>query len=380
MDNIAFERAQARMAAAQHRVDALTGELRSAEQVRDQAVALVDTFTQPGPGEKKLLSRRDIARQIGVTHPAIKGMVERAKELGPATGPEPALVMSPWNATQYIETGAFGTVARALVANNEADIVLECGAHPAVWAEGTRLNTPSLVLVSTTGELLGVTNCNAGYGGSGPSASHDLLRRLGWDETAAATVFSHQFVELSLEDGVLRTTEESLHGGVGGGLESIGGALIARLRTPTANPLNPQPVNRQDPINLLPWVKEVLDQPERYPWAAGERVARVYLDREASTGLQDQSPYTTRGRSVVSIVIEQGDLQLWCPAHHSTDWTQAFSSEQLQVLANADLDPADLMEAKGGLLSRLMPRPQRPAYVEISRTGSTTLAHEPVGL
>ncbi|MGA5819887.1 hypothetical protein ACPC54_18745 [Kitasatospora sp. NPDC094028] len=380
MDTFAIERARARLTAAQHRVDALTGELHSAEAHRDQAVAHLDTFTQPTPGEKKPISRRDIARQLGVTHPAIKGMVDRAKEHGPVTGPEPALVMSPWNATQYIAAGAFGTVERALIAHNEADIVLECGAHPAVWAEGTRLNTPSLVLVSTTGELLGVTNCNAGYNGSGPGASHDLLRQLGWDESAAGTVFSHQFVELSLEGGVLRATQESLHGGVGGGLESIGGTLIARLRTATPNPLNPQPVNRQDPISLLPWVKEVLDQPERYPWAAGERVARVYLDRDASTGLQDQSPYTTRGRSVVSIVIEQGDLQLWCPAHHSTDWTQAFSTEQLQVLANADLDPADLMEAKGGLLGRLMPRPQRPAYVEISRTGSTALAHEPVGL
>ncbi|MFF4924245.1 hypothetical protein ACFY4B_26985 [Kitasatospora sp. NPDC001261] len=380
MDTIAFERAKARMTAAQHRVDALTDELHGAEAHRDRAVAAVDAFAEAAPGEKRLLSRRDIARQIGVTHPAVKGMVDRAREHGPATGPEPALVMGPWSAIQYIAAGAFGTVERALVANNEADIVLECGAHPAVWAEGTLLNTPSLVLVSTTGELLGVTNCNAGYGGTGPSASHDLLLQLGWDENAASTVFSHEFVELSLENGVLRTADESLHGGVGGGLESIGGALIARLRTAVPSPLERRPVNREDPINLLPWVRTVLDQPERYPWAAGERVARVYLDREASTGLQDQSPFTTRGRSVVSIVIEQGDLQLWCPAHHSTSWTRAFSSEQLQVLANAGLDPADLMEAKGGLLGRLMPRPQRPAYVEISRTGGTTLAHEPVGL
>ncbi|QNS09456.1 hypothetical protein [Streptomyces xanthii] len=356
----------------------LKRELQAVERQRDRDVAELDEFAQAHKEARADASRRSLARELGVTHPVITAMIERAKKDAYPTDSTPLVpVLSAYQATEYVRSGAFGQVTGALVAMSETDILLESGRHPKVFADGTRIAAPNTLLRNAEGELLGVEECLAGYGGTGPSNSLRLLRDLGWDEEVAREVFRHRFVEFDMERGVIRSSPDTLHH-CGGNLEFTGGHLVARLRRGRAwDPYDRTPAN--DPLRLRTWVEEILSQPEKHPWAAGPRVARVYLNRDTAVGLQDRIRFRPGVRnSPFSVVIEQGELQLWCSAIYPSDWAELLSQEQLDVLAAADMYPAEV-EPRGWLDRFLPRRRERPDYIDISTDGTGALRHEPDG-
>lgn len=379
MDKGELNRRMTSVRMSHRQVQTLKRDLQSAERQRDRDVAALDEFAQANEEAKAEASRRTLARELGVTHPVIKTMIERAaKDTYPVDSTPLVPVLSAYQATQYVKSGAFGHVTGATVAMTETDILLESGRHPKAFADGTRISAPNMLLRNAEGELLGVEECLAGYGGTGPSNSLRLLKELGWTEEVAREVMHYRFIEFDIERGVVRTNEESLHH-CGGNLEYTGGHLVARLRR--GRPWTPvgRTTPAGDPLGLRTWVDEILNQPENYPWVAGPRVARVYLNRDTATGLQDRIRYRPGIRnSPFSVVIEQGELQLWCSAIYPSDWAELLSKEQLDVLAAVDMYPADT-EPRGWLDKFLPRRRERPNYIDISADGTSALQYEPDG-
>lgn len=356
------------MHARHRRVRLLERQLGEAEMDRDRSVAAFVQYGRDNPSVRHETSQRAVGRQLGLSHTAVGDMIERA-DLSPGPkSPQIVPVLTADRARAYVESGALGDVARVTVAYNPADIVLESGLDPAALVGDS--DVPTMLIHGIDGDVIGVEECLAGYGGTGPSNTHRLLTQLGWADSLAREVFTHRFIELDSER-VIRASEDSVHT-IGGGLALApdGHHLIARLRS--HRPFTGDGHTIYDSITA--WCNEVLDQPDRYPWAAGVRRARVYLDREAAAALQEEH-HVWRGANHFSVVIEQGRLQLWVSAIYPYNFADLLSTEQLRVLDAAGLRPEGAEPRTW--LDRFLPhRRERPPYLTIS-DDNEDLAYDP---
>ncbi|MEU7222319.1 hypothetical protein [Streptomyces chrestomyceticus] len=366
-----IHRHQADMHVRQRRVTLLQRQLREAEADRDRSVASFVAFGEQHEDARYKASRRAIGRQLGVTHPAVNAMVERARtrSSGPATTTPLVPVLGADEAREYVESGALGDIARVVVSLYPGNILLESGLDPAAFADGMDIDVPHMLIQGADGAAIGVEDCLAGYGGTGPSNTVRLLKELGFPVEIAREVYDYRFVELA-PDRVLRCAD-SVHE-IGGGLQlsADGRHFIARVYSQRTY-LPEGDVTAADAVAA--WRSEVMDAPERYPWAAGERRARVYLDRDAAAPLNEEDRTTNR----YSVVIEQGRLQLWVSAYFPFRFADLLSTEQLQVLDAAGLRPAEIEPRTW--LDRFLPhRRERPPYLLISEDGQD-LTHTPEG-
>lgn len=212
MDKGELSRRLTNVRTSHRQVQTLKRELHAAERQRDRDVAELDEFAQTYKEARAEASRRTLARELGVTHPVITSMIERAgRDAYPVDPTRLIPVLSAYEAAQYVKSGAYGHVTGATVAFTETDILLESGRHPKAFADGTRISAPNMLLRNEEGELLGVEECLAGYGGTGPSNSFRLLQELGWSEEAAREVLHYRFIEFDIERGVVRANEQGLH-------------------------------------------------------------------------------------------------------------------------------------------------------------------------
>lgn len=352
------------------RVALLKRELRQAEAERDQSVAAMVSFGKNHEAARHEASARAIGRALGVSHTVVNAMVDRADSHPTAPAPQLVPVVSADKARAYVESGALGEIDRIIVAFNPGDVLLESGLDPSVFADGSDIEAPTLLIRGADGDVLGVSECLAGYGGTGPSNSYRLLTQLGLSKDLANEVFTHRFIEFG-RDRVIRATHDGLHS-CGGGLELAagGGHFVARL-SHTRSPIR----GEWSMYNAITaWTQEVMDRPEAYPWVAGERRARVYLDRDAAAALQEPS-VRWKESARFSVVIEQGRLQLWCSAIYPYNFADLLSSEQLRALGAADLYP-DGIEPRTWLDRFLPHRRDRPPFLHISDDGQG-LTHEP---
>ncbi|MFI8932519.1 hypothetical protein ACIG3E_33260 [Streptomyces sp. NPDC053474] len=371
------QRHRAAMHARQRRVALLTAQVRQAEADRDQAVAAFVKLGEEHEEARRQASHRSIGRELGVTHRAVGGMVERARTRG-GSPPAPAVPLVPVlgaeQARAYVESGALGDLARVIVAYSPGDVLLECGLDPATLIHGPDVDVPTLLLYGTNGTVIGVEECLAGYQGTGPTNSLRLLKKLGVADTVAREVYYHRFIELSPQQ-VIRASAEGLHD-VGGGLQlsADGRHFVVRVRG--ERPYHKGDWTLRDTVTA--WRTEVMDHPDRYPWAAGTRRARVYLDRDAAAPLQEpKSPYWTGAPASYSVIIEQGRLQLWVSAIYPYNFADLISTEQLSVLDAADLRPEGIEPRTW--LDRFLPhRRERPDFLIIS-DDRQDLVHPPEG-
>ncbi|MFD8146086.1 hypothetical protein [Streptomyces sp. NPDC059708] len=360
----AIQQHRAEMHARHRRIALIARQLREAEADRDRAVARFVALGEEHQGIRHETGLRAIGRELGVTHRAVTGMVERARTRTPHQAADAPLipVLAAEEARAYVESGALGELIRVQVAFNPADIILESGLDPSVYPDLGHHDVPNMLIHGDDG-VIGVEECLSGYGGTGPSNTVRLLKELGFPEDIRREVYPHRYIELT-PSGVIRASKESLHS-VGGGLAPSpdGRHFIVRVR-------------EDMPRAVADWTTEVLAEPDKYPWAAGPRRARVYLDRAAAAPLQE--PYQIwRGNHTFTIVIEQGQLQLWVAAYPPFRFNDILSREQLLVLEAADLRPADVEPRTW--LDRFIPaRRERPPYLVISEDGQD-LAHLPEG-
>lgn len=291
-----------------------------------------------------------------------------AEDSGVTAQPVPVLTTD--EAQARIEAGDLGDIQRVQVAFSEADILLESALDPAVFDTGDSISAPTLLIHGTNGKAIGVSQCNAGYPGTGPSNSHRLLKALGFPPELARQVHDYRFIELD-RDQVLRTSEDCLHtAGSGIQLSTDKSHFIVRISADTRS--------------VTPWVNEILDQPERYPWVHGVRRARVLLDWRAPTA-QAQRSNTGRAAMNTSLVVEQGRLQLWCAVGgFPFRGRELMGRTQLDVLAAVGVYPAGIRPRNW--LNRLLPQnARRPAFIDISEDleglqyGTPVMDHIPNG-
>lgn len=360
----AMQQHRADMHARHNRIALLERQLREATADRDRSVERFVSFGEAHEAARHDTALRSIGRELGVTHRAVTGMVDRARTRAPhPTADAPLIpVLTAEQARAYVESGALGNLSRVHVAFNPNDIVLESGLDPSAFPDLGDRDAPNMLLFGDDGAVVGVEECLAGYGGTGPSNTVRLLRELGFPEQLREEVFHSRYLELTPTD-VLRASPESVHRAGGGlGLSADGQHLVVRVPGGSAT--------------VADWTAEVLAEPAKYPWAAGTRRARVYLDRDASAPLQE--PYRAwRGTSSYSVIIEQGRLQLWVAAVYPFRFSDLLSTEQLQILDSADMRPADIEPRTW--LDRLIPnRRDRPLFITISEDGQD-LTHTPEG-
>ncbi|MFJ8166521.1 hypothetical protein ACIRBY_37155 [Streptomyces sp. NPDC096136] len=361
----AVQQHRAEMHARHRRIALIARQLREAEADRDRAVARFVALGEEHAGARHETGVRAIGRELGVTHRAVTGMVERARTRTPHPSADAPLipVLGAEEARAYVESGALGDLTRVQVAFNPADIVLESGLDPSVFPDLGDHDAPNMLIHGADGAVIGVEECLSGYGGTGPSNTVRLLKELDFPEDIRREVYPHRYIELT-RSGVIRASEESLHR-VGGGLalSPDGGHFVVRVR-------------EDMPRAVADWTAEVMAEPAKYPWAAGPRRARVYLDRAAAAPLQE--PYRVwRGNHTFTVVIEQGRLQLWVAAYPPFRFNDILSREQLLVLDAADLRPADVEPRTW--LDRFIPaRRERPPFLVISEDGQD-LTYPPEG-
>jgi hypothetical protein len=124
--------------------------------------------------------------------------------------------------------------------------------------------------------------------------------------------------------------------------------------------------------DLREWI-EFLDQATLPEWMRGPRRVRAWLDVEAA----DEAGYGTRtvshseARHGISVVVEQGQLQLWLDVPISQDPTMQYSPEMRQVIEllgfYGDMAHARAEESRSKFVRWLRSQGiQRPPHVDHS--------------
>lgn len=331
-------------------------------------------------------TQRAIARRIGLRHPYIRRLIEEAPE--PPTDPGRQLVPT-LTATQFLNSyaEAFGEVAEVLVSFNDGDTLLESGRHPEAFAsEGSHLSVPNLLLINADGDMVGIEDCNCGYGGTGPSNTVWFLRQLDWPAEQHDLVFRCRFLRLR-RDEVLRQEPQPVSyidyrmmefDGDDDGINVLVDRPSRRWR------FDASIRDENGEGNLAgDWIRAVFNAKPRFPWADGPRVARCYLSYDAirDAGLS-RSSHGLRGPENVTVILEQGDTQLWCQTSLPLDWTEYLSDDTYQLLEEFDVYPAQLRDAEPRTWFQKMMarRAARPPFVDISKEGNLSLRREPKGL
>jgi hypothetical protein len=360
--------ARARLTGAHAQVLALEHELAAA---RAQLALAADELVQMGE------SRRTVARQLGTSHAQVGVLVDEAQQARACVPDQLVPVIYPWQVADYRDS--FGDPAEVFVASSTLDLLVGSRLHPASFLVGTHTAIPNLLLRSRTGAVMGVEDCQCGYGGTGPHNSHRVLRELGVEDADAKLVFGYAYIHLDrvtgqhqlAKDPYISFEQLELHAGAPTG-------IVTRSLFPKVSRSGVPQVpawKRQS----AEWVHHVLDAEPRLPWADGERVARCYLTSEAAeeAGLRRHGIRWER----FTMIIEQGDAQLWVPAYQPHGFSELLSEEQYELLAVADLYPEKLAaRERGNWLQRLLAQYRtRPPYIDISRSGTARLQREPHG-
>lgn len=368
-----------RAAAAAARVGQIT---RADEAARAELADCAAQWHQAGA------SLRTIAASLGMNHVQVKRMIDQTDR------PYPRSVVPIISAHQLLEyyLPSFGEPERAIVTFNEGDMLLSAGIHPAAYASVfSALYLPNLLLFNAAGDALGIQDANCGYGGTGPSNTEWLLKRLDWPADQIPMVFTHRYLELS-RSGPIRAEADPISHIRSSSLTVLpdGGIHIRPTRRDLMSGPGKPGISREQRHNYVhngegnlakDWIAEVFDATPRFPWADGVRVARCYLSHEAiaKAGLRDRG-LSYSGPSFASVIIEQGDSQLWCQTSVPLDYTEHFSDATLKLL-----DIAGLAQERASTPTRWLRKlfggvTQKPDFIDVSVSGQSTLRRDPTDM
>lgn len=379
------------------------------EDTREELATRVAAWVKAGA------TQRAVASRLGISHPTVGALLDRAGHIRHTSAPSapqtnvdttidrtrdadgaehikrPVPMLRLADLDDYLP--AFGDVREAYVAFSSLDVLLESGLHPAAFAYSSLVEPPTMLLRNDRGEAIGVQDCNAGYNGTGPGNAEQVLRELGWPEDVAEQVYQYRFMHLSRER-VERTELNPLSIAGPGRLRLIDGKPTVVVDAGTmrlAAPIGPLQSGEQDDPwrerngeshRLEDWITTLLNREPRLPWADGERVARCYLDREVAEAHGLRVPTAFGASEVLSVIVEQGEAQLWFPAVFPLDWTEYISKEAYRLLAAAGLYPDESTAAHPhAWLRRLLAgRRRRPPYIDLSPSGASSLNRQPAPL
>lgn len=276
---------------------------------------------------------------------------------------------------------SFGDPVEVMTAFNSADILLATGLHPAAFTTPTgHLEVPNMLLINNRRQGIGLKLVNCGYRGAGPGNTERLLAALDWPAGHIALVEDHRFLRLS-RHAVLQRSAEPLSD------LSLAGVRVAPDGTVTVQLGRPERLENVatrllgtgsvDPARA--WIANVLHRSPQLTWAQGRPVARCYRTAEAAdgAGLRDRHDHG----DLITVIIEQGQLQLWCPMPlpHPAGW--GLPQETCDLLDAVGLPTRSVSRRSaspwwGPLVSAL--RLSAP-YVDISAAGDLHLRRTPQG-
>ncbi|HIW28490.1 MAG TPA: hypothetical protein H9987_00565 [Candidatus Luteococcus avicola] len=349
-----------------------------------------------------------VARMLGVSHTTVQNLMALANSALESDRQERVTVLRASAAGRYVkeQDAAIETVIAAFEASdvlNLSELDPRLFTDEGSWFSGRWV--PNMLWRLSTGEWVAVEDVSVGYGGVGPRNGLRALVDAGLDEdTASDLVASRVTVARKLphstkEDWFTSTqwpvTSRNLP------ILQDGKIIVAcNLRRPTDSwrPLNRQ--NEPDHTgfypsptptdNLSAWLG-LLDAP--LPWARGPRVGRVFRTEEAAAAqgftMDSGNAWGHRGDASPQVVIEQGDIQLWCLFEPLTYDERAHGkllpADAYDVLERAGIFTdtlADLERREASLLQRLARSMGHatailPEWIDLPQAGDTTLNYIP---
>ena len=240
-------------------------------------------------------------------------------------------------AGEYVQARE-AVVVRSISGFNSSDVLLRAGFHPLAFTADHphKYLVPRMVWQLSTGDWIGVDGVNVGYGGTGCDFAETALRHAGLSEETAGHIAAFRFCDVEGLDTSDPLWETSVRWPVEPRqVPEImdDGNLVVHLGERLSNVTNDHfgglEINRPDPDEsgfypsshpidgVTAWFN-FLDQPQDTlpSWARGTRTITFILDDVSA----EQHGYVlnadnwgiSRGRrSFPSIVISQGDIQIW---------------------------------------------------------------------
>lgn len=352
-------------------------------------------------------SKSAIGRLLGVSHTHVSNLMTMAAQAESPTPPEFGLpIFRNQDAAEYvIERGA--KIVRSISAFDEGDVLFQSNLDPRLFADLDRgtLRLPAMLWRLDSGEWVGVDEATVGYGGSGCDMSRNALTTAGVDKAIADEIVGWRFcdaVDIDDPDTWQTNTIWPVHSR---GIPSVVGSTIVvdfgeglqRIRS--WNDFSPSWRPEIDETGFYPsvtpqtsleaWIT-FLDGDDLPSWAQGVRVARVFLtsDEAENQGFvrHAESYGISRGmKSVPTLVIEQGDVQLWGHFYPADDRSQILPPQAYESLAIAGVYPTELAERderNARPWSRFLhglfgPDRNLPSTIDVSLTGTDHLQHTP---
>lgn len=398
-------------------LEALNAELVALKRQRDRARRDVDrcalqigattTFLRDQLGQSKAAS----AQILGMSPSHLTEFMAQADRAGVRL-PDPQERVPRVTGTKQVSdfVQAHRGLRRIVASFAEGDTLYLSGVRPESLMVGDALTVPNLMLQAVDGSWAAVENVNVGYGGQGPRFVGEILEALALPNEVAEEVAYTRVSDVWLDAALAKDMNRSLSTVEWPRValpvpERVGDAWVVRLRPDTLVP-PPTPARASSSFfsdtrpDDLPAVDtgfdpalrdtpvvdrclEFLDSAECPGWMKGDRRVRAYLTYEAahSDGFIE-NPQWSYGWGNYTLIIEQGDLQLWIePPLNVADDTW-FTPDVYRVLERAgfytlDLKNQDAARASRSAFMRWIRSfgVMRPPYVDL--TGEP-LRHLPV--
>lgn len=269
-------------------------------------------------------------------------------------------------AAEYVRD-AGAEVTRCVAAFYETDILPVTGLDPLLFRAqdgASYLALPHMLwqLDGPGGDWIAVDDVNVGYGGVGPRNALRQLDKIGLG-TVAKTIAYNRFADVSPGELEAFWTLDPAHVPHYGLVapELVDDRLIIRVSPGDAierrRTFGPRPLDRAV-APRMPWyiIEAWLDLMDAAPadpslwWAAGNRVARVFLDPHAarSQGFTDREPWhriARPRRGEPTVVVEQGRVQIWVHAL-AGDKDSLVCEDTTEALTRAQLACEDLQKGR----------------------------------
>lgn len=311
--------------------------------------------------ESPSTSKSSIGRLLGFSHTHVSNLIDAS-----AAAPNPASreipIVRGEDAGMFIHD-AGARVVRSVSGFSEADVLEATGVDPRLLSERDSIRPPNMMWLLDTGEWVGIDNVNVGYGGGGPRAAKTALLGAGISESIAEEIVYSRFCD----------TNDALNGSIDGWTRSDRWPVYSRgiplrsddrmivmfgdgLYTRHDSLLDVRGRPEVDENGFYPsatgisrldaWLAFLDDTAQLPHWAQGVRVARVFRNDAAASEAGFVAAPFSPGRSSQavhpSVVIEQGDVQLWGVFPREGASAAYLPEKAWEVLAKASVYPDDL--------------------------------------
>lgn len=291
-------------------------------------------------------------------------------------------------AAHYVTTQQ-ARIVRSISGFDDSDTALRSNLFPGVFAVGDNLNPPNILWQLDTGEWVGVSTVSVGYGGEGPRLAQAALVAAGVSRDTADEISQHRFCDAVNIDEP-RTWETSTQWPVEGRSwpQIVDGRIVipwgssvpgaGLLRTPHRHAPDPDPSGFYPSTHATPgWQQWLafLDSDAVPIWAQGRRTAILFFADEQA----QEHGYVMEGRAQgrgyyasPSVVIEQGQIQLWAFLPRPTTPGRLLDEDALMALSRAGFDTTAVERAetrRSSLLAglaRLMVTPRLPQPLRLT--------------